>query len=172
MSRHASHRAEARVKSGGLRGARPRRWPLHLGRQGRVSAEARVILNAILNAESRYAVGIHCTGTVQYCNETTAAFQHNARAHTLRTPKHGNHRPYGDQRGAAPEPRRPTRPLSVEGCLSPAGLEDSNGAVADTKALAEPLYRRRARQVHVRSVELPPQRDDGHLRCSERTQKI
>ena len=41
MSRHASHRAEARVKSGGLRGARPRRWPSHLGRQGRVSAEAR-----------------------------------------------------------------------------------------------------------------------------------
>ena len=94
------------------------------------------------------------------------------RAHTLRTPKHGNHRPCGDQRGAAPEPRRPTRPLGVEGCLSPAGLEDSNGAVADTKALAEPLYRRRARQVHVRSVELPPQRDYGHLRCSERTQKI
>ena len=29
----------------------------------------------------------------------------------------------------------------MEGCLPPTGLEDSNGAVADTKALAEPLYR-------------------------------
>ena len=73
MSRHASHRAEARVKSGGLRGARPRRWPSHLG-----SAEARVTERGIA---LRGTVGIHCTGT-QYCNETTAAFQHNARTHS------------------------------------------------------------------------------------------
>ena len=77
MSRHASHRAEARVKSGGLRGARPRRWPSHLG-----SAEARVTERGIA-LRGRFTVPVqYCTGTVQYCNETTAAFQHNARAHT------------------------------------------------------------------------------------------
>ena len=80
MSRHASHRAEARVKSGGLRGARPRRWPSHLGRQGRVSAEARVTERGIAFRARNSLYG--STGTVQYCNETTAAFQHNARAHT------------------------------------------------------------------------------------------
>ena len=75
MSRHASHRAEARVKSGGLRGARPRRWPSHLG-----SAEARVTERGIA-LRGRFTVQ-YCTGTVQYCNETTAAFQHNARTHS------------------------------------------------------------------------------------------
>ena len=30
----------------------------------------------------------------------------------------------------------------MEGCLSPTGLEDSNGAVADTKALAEVMVQR------------------------------
>jgi len=40
LGRQGRVSAEARVRLGGLRGARPRRWPSHLGRQGRVSAEA------------------------------------------------------------------------------------------------------------------------------------
>ena len=50
LGRQGRVSAEARVRSGGLRGARPRRWPSHLGRQGRVSAEA-----------PRYAVSLRGT---------------------------------------------------------------------------------------------------------------
>ena len=60
LGRQGRVSAEARVRLGGLSGARPRRWPSHLGRQGRVSAEA-----------PRYAVP--GTGIVtRYCNETTS----------------------------------------------------------------------------------------------------
>ena len=50
LGRQGRVSAEARVWLGGLRGARPRRWPSHLGRQGRVSAEA-----------PRYAVSLRGT---------------------------------------------------------------------------------------------------------------
>ena len=75
LGRQGRVSAEARVRLGGLRGARPRRWPSHLG-----SAEARVTERGIA-LRGRFTLQYrYCTGTVQYCNETTAAFQHNARA--------------------------------------------------------------------------------------------
>ena len=114
---------------------------MSLGRQGRVSAEARVRSGRLRQgAAAAMALAPGQAGPRERGGTRSLRRPRNAPCCATRYSRWDETVPV--LRGAALGPRRPARPLCVRVAFPPRGSRVRCGAVTDTKAhLAEPLYR-------------------------------